>query len=260
MQLITMECPKCHASLEFNRARKEAFCEFCGAKILLDGIESVNQLGQPIADEALLELLKETGPLFSNKDAITFSLPQKEASLRQLKQKLDKLPPAVFRADYISKYLIAGIVSAVLFLLFLFIYPPVILLFMLTTGASVFLYKYTKDRMIAEETAAKTQTEIDNLKKALTEIDNNLSQYDINAIPSPYRNGMAIDFIYDVLKNQRATTMQQAINLYEEDKRNKKMESMQQQQMRIQEQQLRSIQALQRENAAIRAQLNSRRR
>ena len=62
MELIKMKCPSCNADLELNPALKEAFCVYCGSKILLAGMESTNSLGQPVADEHLvgeLDVLKQ---------------------------------------------------------------------------------------------------------------------------------------------------------------------------------------------------------
>ena len=78
-----------------------------------------------------------------------------------------------------------------------------------------------------------------------------LAQIIIKAIPAKYRSGKIFNFFAEVLSDQRATNVSQAINLYENEQRNQKMEAMQQKQ-------LEKIEQLTRENAAIKAELNRR--
>ena len=36
IQMIVMQCPKCNANLQIEADRKKAFCNYCGAEILID--------------------------------------------------------------------------------------------------------------------------------------------------------------------------------------------------------------------------------
>lgn len=57
MKLITLKCPECGATLNLDDSRKEYFCTYCGAKILLD--EEIQRkdikIENRIVDEAAIE-------------------------------------------------------------------------------------------------------------------------------------------------------------------------------------------------------------
>lgn len=57
MKLITLKCPECGATLNLDGSRKEYFCTYCGAKILLD--EEIQRqdikIENRIVDEAAIE-------------------------------------------------------------------------------------------------------------------------------------------------------------------------------------------------------------
>lgn len=57
MKLITLKCPECGATLNLDGSRKEYFCTYCGAKILLD--EEIQRqdvrIENRIIDEAAIE-------------------------------------------------------------------------------------------------------------------------------------------------------------------------------------------------------------
>ncbi len=76
-----------------------------------------------------------------------------------------------------------------------------------------------------------TLNKVDILLKSANEdlkaARNSLSKFDINIIPPAYRDKQIIIFIYDALINQRAMTMQEAVNLYEQEMRYNRMEALQ---------------------------------
>ena len=61
MKLITLKCPECGATLQFDLDRKECFCTYCGSKILLD--EEIQKqdirFEKRIIDEAAVEQEKK---------------------------------------------------------------------------------------------------------------------------------------------------------------------------------------------------------
>ena len=73
MNLLKMKCPSCNANLEINPALKEAYCEYCGSKIMVSGMQSTNQLGQPVADDHLLAMLKAVAPVLSQNETLSVS-------------------------------------------------------------------------------------------------------------------------------------------------------------------------------------------
>ena len=60
-----------------------------------------------------------------------------------------------------------------------------------------------------------------------------LKGHNAEIIPPDYRYRQAMDFIYNALRNQRAMTMQEAVNLYENYLRDNRLMAMQAEQARI---------------------------
>lgn len=54
MKLISMICPHCGAQLSIDLDRRQAFCQYCGTKLLLDDENSIN-INNRIVDEARLK-------------------------------------------------------------------------------------------------------------------------------------------------------------------------------------------------------------
>ena len=259
-----MKCPNCQANLELNPALKEAYCEYCGTKIMVAGVQSANQLGQPIADAHLVEMLNAVAPILTKNESLSATLAQKNSLLKKNQQSLSRIKlPFIdndkvdfFNAAHETKYLIVFICGIVLAAITMFIPYITALSFFLFIPAAVamgFIYRGTHNKQIYERTIAQTQHEIWGIQEEIKDNNDKLSKYNIDAIPPKYRVGSIIDFFIDVLNNQRATNMQQAINLYENDLRDKKIEAMQEQQL----ENLQRIEALARENAAMKAQLNA---
>ena len=259
MQLLSMVCPKCGANLEINPTLKEAFCQYCGAKLLVDGMQATNQMGQPVADRNLLELLQSIAPVLADKEAVIPHLNQKQKSLQYLENKASKpIVPiealndkinSYISPQYEKKFLIIGIICTVLSILSVYsfiIFSPVAFCF-------IFLYIQIKERAKIAKLIERTKTEVSELSQKMNSYNEALSKYSTDVIPPIYQTAEAVDFFLAALSNQRATTMQQAINLYEEDKRNKKMDAMQKQQLA----RLENLESLAQENAALRAQMNS---
>ena len=261
MQLLSMVCPKCGANLEINPTLKEAFCQYCGAKLLIDGMQATNQMGQPVADRNLLELLQSIAPVLADKEAVIPHLNQKQKSLQYLENKASKpIVPIEALNDKINSYispqyekifLIFGIICTVLSTLSVYFIP--LILFSPVAFCFVFLYLQIKERAKTAKLIERTKTEVSELSQKMNSYNEALSKYSTDVIPPIYQTAEAVDFFLAALSNQRATTMQQAINLYEEDKRNKKMDAMQKQQLA----RLENLESLAQENAALRAQMNS---
>ncbi len=267
MELVKMKCPSCQANLELNPTLKEAICEYCGTKILMSGAESTNRFGQPVADGHLLEMLKTVSPVLARNESLSVTLSQKNSQLQKIQRSLarirlpfiDNSKSRFFDASYEKKYLIvfiAGIALAGITLFIPYTSALSVLLFAPAAVAMGFVYKGTRNKQIYEQTSAHLQDEIAGIRQEIQGNHETLSKYNIDVIPPKYRAGSVVDFFIDVLENQRASNIQQAINLYEEDLRDKKIEAMQEQQL----QNLQRIEALARENAAMRAQLNSRKK
>ena len=250
MQFAEMKCPNCGAEIKIDRSRKEAYCESCGTKLFVEDIQSTNQLGQPVADASLVDLLKNVAPLYSEKASMDSQIKEKEDSIKLYQSKANSIKLPFYNVEYLNIYLIAAVVCGVLTLIGLYANAYMFLLCGALTVGAVYMYLNTKEKQAVMQEIVKNQSDISDLKKASDDVDRKLSEYAIDAIPQQYRQSEAIIFFCGVLENQRANTMQQAINLYEEDKRNKKN-------IEIQEAQLKSIEELTKQNAEMRNQLNA---
>ena len=255
MDLLKMKCPSCNANLEINPALKEAYCEYCGSKIMVSGMQSSNQLGQPVADAHLTDMLKNVAPILSSNEELSASLSQKQALLAQTQNKLSKVRvPLIDNSKHNlfdeknKKIYIIALIPCILLTCtpFIFLSIPVGI-------ALILLIKGIFDKKKYESTISVTQRDIQKIQQLLSDNNEKLSQYNIDVIPAKYRNGATLEFFYEVLNDQRATNMQQAINIYEEELRNRKIDAMQQQQL----ENLQRIEALAQENAAMKAQLNN---
>ncbi len=257
MQVLSMECPGCGANLKINPTLKEAYCQYCGTKLLIDGVQATNILGQPVADEHLLQMLREVTPLISEKEELESSLTAQKNELESTQNRIDSktIFKKVFNPQYeqiYKKVLIACTAMIIISLLFVKSLG-LTFVFVLATTAMWQLYKNTVKYSGELNHLASTKDTIEQLEKDIAEREEKLKPYNIDVIPSQYRNGTALKFIYNALNSQRATTMQQAINLYEDDKRNKKLDAMQEQQL----QNLKRIEKLAKENAEMRAQIKA---
>ena len=54
MKLISMVCPHCGAQLSIDLDRRQAFCQYCGTKLLVDDENTIN-INNRIVDEARLK-------------------------------------------------------------------------------------------------------------------------------------------------------------------------------------------------------------
>lgn len=250
MQFVEMKCPSCGAEIKIDRTRKEAYCESCGNKLFVEDMQTTNQLGQPVADENLVDLLKSVAPLYSEKASLADQMNTKEDMIKSYQSQANSIKLPIYNTDYLRIYLIAAIVCVVLALICLFASSYMFLFFGALAAGAVYLYIKTNEKQKITQEIEKNQLDISELNKSFDDLDKKLSEYAIDAIPQQYRCSDAIDYFCEVLGNQRANTMQQAINLYEEDKRNKKN-------IEIQEAQLKSIEELTKQNAEMRNQLNA---
>lgn len=102
---------------------------------------------------------------------------------------------------------------------------------------------------------------LQNLQNYLNQVDSDIFnivetyQHDIAVLPPNYQYSIAAEYIYTCLINQRASTMSEAINLYEEQLHRWKIENYQQQMVNIQLQQQRTLNSVKR-NSAVSAGAN----
>ena len=122
----------------------------------------------------------------------------------------------------------------------------IIIGFIITTLA----YMYTK------KSKEKAEQKVADCLSAINDVCKEIDRNDIVVIPPAYRYFSAASFFFNAFINQRALTMQQAVNLYEEELHNNKMEQMQQANMQMLMQQNRDLRSIKR-NSSVAATMSS---
>lgn len=259
MKLITLKCPDCGAELQVNPALSQAVCNYCGKQLLIDdeaqhvkfdfegsrqaGIEferGRNEAQNAGAEEALIESMRRLSDLVvqvenledENKGLHAQILPLKERAKR-FNSFLVKMVPFVIVAILLFTSVQMLRLSNLFIVLRVLVYIlDAVLTFLAFRGASFFI---THERTAAELQIKETETAIENNQ---SEIASLRSQQDFSLIPPGYQARDAVCFIAEALANKRALTIQQAINLYEEQQHKARVEALQQEQLALQQQNL----------------------
>ena len=100
------------------------------------------------------------------------------------------------------------------------------------------------------------EAEIEEKIININDICQDINDEDIALLPPDYRFYNAAEFFYRAFTNQRALTMQQAVNLYEDEIRKDRMALIQQQQMVALQQQVSSLRSIQ-ATSAVSATMNT---
>ena len=77
------------------------------------------------------------------------------------------------------------------------------------------------------ESEPKLIEDVKKLESRIERIKQKMDNIDWSVIPPDYRNEQAMNFIYQALVNQRAMTMQEAVNLYEDELHKGRLETLQ---------------------------------
>ena len=233
MKLVTLSCPKCSAQLQINEELSHAICNYCGYHFLVDDEAKTIKLQNPRQMGRELEIGRRS-VRGGNKDLAQ--------EVYRIKEPLSALSESAIKANTLQKeikktesdahaWLIVGIVLAALF--FALSIQLAIedksfsgfaagLLFTAIFSSVPFIISFNKRSMVKQK-----QISYEKNVSVITEMKEELRGMDIDIIPQAYRYRQAMDFIYQALINQRAMTMQEAVNLYEQEIHNKKMEDLQ---------------------------------
>jgi len=256
MEIISLVCPSCGAQLEVNPRLKQGVCNYCGSsfmiddqktKIELDDVESIGyefERGRFNAqnDGADPELIEAVGALIEPVCELSNLYLQEKSQKGDIKTEEDRVS---FLTSDAGKYIPAGGVAAVvMFFAFVLISEcgAGVLLGGIILAAGLFAAVYFLQPLCVESMEKSIEGKkrrLEDLKKEIKYFESVLEKYDVNIIPESYRSREAMTFIYNALKNKRAITIQQAVNLLEEEKRLQKEREMQERQLKLQEEQLR---------------------
>lgn len=250
MKLITLRCPACGADLNVEEGRNVYYCSYCQQKIMLDdeaehikvSFENLQQSGYEFergrinaqsagADQELVEEVGKIADTLPKLERIYANYVDSRKKSERLKNKNVQLE------GFLSKY--AYIIVAAI-CVFIAIYSAserasagVVLVFMAAAvGAFVFIkLNWEINVMQTKKQYDNTLSDIDKYQKDMRELEKSCN---LGLIPNPYRNSYAVNFIYDSLRNKRAISISQAINLFEDQCHKNRMENMQKQQLESQ--------------------------
>lgn len=237
MRMTEIKCPNCDANLQIDSSLKYAFCQYCGTKVAMEATETYNQYEQPVASRLVIETLGMLAEEIPNREALTkrYSIVHKQIEF--LQKNLKRLEKYEYKTGYLIGLIVSCIFVAVLFVAIGNIENPpsilslLMLLSMASTGVFAYIYSQCSTKKNSAIRLEKDLKEEEQLKMAIDRVNAAIDHADEELLPPMYRDTASIIFIYNALVNQRATTVKEAINLYEQDKQNKKMEELQTQQL-----------------------------
>lgn len=249
MKLTALECPKCNATLEIAPESTYVTCNYCGCRFLIDSesekvrpdSEDVYKMGYAF-ERGRYERQSEECRNLANKvkalgGAIT-DLQTKKGTLELLSIQISSLEAEQKRLASISGKLKSYKVPIYLLIV-------TVLLSAIGAGAGIsvagiiasailsYIMRFRRNKELDAVTKL-IQQKIEELAETKREILFITKTYDFELIPDKYCSKNAIDYIYEVLYNQRAMNISQAINLYEDDQYKKRMEMLQREQVELQ--------------------------
>ena len=258
MNLVSLECKNCGGHIQINSMLKQGVCNFCGTPFMVDDgaqhvkmdFDDVTKVGYDFekgrmnaqndgADPALIQavqaLIEPVCGLDSLRKQTALLRKQLEKDTKQvefLKSDMGHFLPASVCAGLIMLIAIAGTatgggVSTFLGGLF----------FAAAVFACIFFGQKVYVRDLEKKNAQKVY-DIDNNDQEIEYFQEVLMQYDVSIIPKKYRNRDAMTYILQVLECKQAVTMQQAVNLYEEELRRREEAARRERELEIQREQL----------------------
>ena len=105
-------------------------------------------------------------------------------------------------------------------------------------GLFIFGYLWIKRKVTSTVLTNDANTLLSRYKEASEHLEYLTKNYNFELIPEEYRNHEAMSFFVQVLSNGRSSTLQQAINTYEDEKHKKTMLRLKKEEVRLQEQQI----------------------
>lgn len=245
MKLITLSCPKCNAQLQINQELTHAICNYCGYHFLIDDeakkvdiqVRNAREVGREfeygrrsagsnieLANEvaAVKEPLARLNELAPQGNRLHVALEKYTKKVESDKSTFGKILPWIWFSCVFIFFFAAGLSgdnglgSS---------FGSALFCGLLAIGITFLVQIGHKNSMNRYANALKrVNDEIDVQKNAL-------QGHDIDIIPPDYRYRQAMDFFYSALRNQRAMTMQEAVNLYEDYLHKNRVEAMQAEQI-----------------------------
>jgi uncharacterized Zn finger protein (UPF0148 family) len=219
MNLVTIKCPGCGASLELNEERTTAYCSYCGRKLYVDdenAQDAAYEARQRKKREKVLEELDEISAAIARENAISSRLDSARADLMAAQKKLSDLQN---RRRRIPLIIIAATIIFILGILasdsgaFLSI-VEFLLICAVSTGAYKLNSQHYKDNLLrCQQAVVKCSDDVDAVEIELADARKESGSFPIQ---EEYRNTDAIEYMRKVISAGRAQNLADSILLYEE--------------------------------------------
>lgn len=252
MKLIALECPKCNAQLEINEELSHATCNYCGCHFLIDdelkrkkaSSEDAYKMGYDFERGRYERQVEECRKLANQVQELIdpiLDLKMKKNKLKCLSTQIRDLK--IQESTSVSfKGKIASFKALIYILFFTMCFAGlgggfgVFAIGLLAAVISFFCIRFKRKKeqsgiseLIRQKNAEYIDTE--------SEIFFISKEYNIDLIPPQYCNREAMEYISEVLYNQRAMNIPQAINLYEDKLYKMRMEMLHREQIALQKEQ-----------------------
>ena len=225
--MVTVKCDKCGREVIIDETRNFGFCSFCGAKISCNQTTLNNPFDNSIYNNDIereflisnITNIKNLHYISKNFQDNIDCLENRKNDFKEKAEPLFPTEPVLYsessKKDKIILAVIGGIVVPILgFFIVLFILPIIDKKSMAEYNEQLSRYNQTIEEIehIKIENEIR-KTAIANLEKAKNDLQAENKEalklleecYDINIIPSKYRNIYAITFIYDYLTTSQGT-------------------------------------------------------
>lgn len=258
MKVHSLKCPNCAAPLEINSSLLEATCNYCGCEFLVGNIservsviiDNARQVGHDLEHgrfDAYGEINQSLASKVKKLIQPAAELSNIEAEIGSLRKQLnelqDKEDTLLLNAVKVKPYILPALIVVISVLSmthgskkFSDCFP-----WLCFATAWVVLSIVIRRIRILVLRMRRSSIEKRHYDKK-SKVDNIYFSFDFDIIPENYRSEEMVRFIYNALQNQRAMTIQQAINLYEDDQHKSQMEALLREQIDLQKQQLERLQ------------------
>lgn len=230
MTFTNMKCPSCDGEIEFKEGSDHALCPYCGRKYYLE--KSAQQVEYELCEEnakALKVYIEKTQALNkleneinSLKEKIDINKTKNLSLFNMIKHKHSQLDKFNDKAKFYLKYILIGYI--ILAMILNSVESAVFTICVLT------LYILFR-KIICKKRNEEIEHDIFSLNELEQQTDKLNTDYDSNFLPKKYRTDEAMEYIYDLLLSHRVSNIPQGINMYEDEKHKRRIESIQLQQI-----------------------------
>lgn len=252
MKLIALECPKCNAQLEINEELSHATCNYCGCHFLIEeelkhkkaSAEDAYKMGYDFERgryEHQAEKCRKLADQVKNLINPILNLKIKKDKLECLSVQIRNLK---FQESTLTSF--KGKVASFKAFLYIVLFTicltvigggiVILAIGLLITVISFYIIRFKRNKELGDlsKLIQQKNEEYIDTENEICFISN---EYDIDLIPPEYCNREAMEYISEVLYNQRAINIAQAINLYEDEQYKMRMEMLHREQIALQKEQ-----------------------